>query len=126
MAPRTHDLGKLAERCAGDFPFYGEPEILSRLNRFSEFAQAARYPWVRQKLGNGFTSLDIPLFWELFLHLRTDLPIKVDDYILGMIVRGHHHNSPEVSTNAFVVAELRGPLLALRTIFPQIDNLVRR
>jgi HEPN domain-containing protein len=38
----THDLEELAEMCLGRFPFYGQPEIVARLKRFSEFDQAAR------------------------------------------------------------------------------------
>jgi HEPN domain-containing protein len=78
----THDLNDLAEMCAGRFPFYVQPDILARLKRFSEFDQAARYPWAEQKLGKGFISSDVPLLCDLVRHLRTDIPIKVDDYIL--------------------------------------------
>jgi hypothetical protein len=52
-----------------------------------------RYPWVEQKHGNGFTDADVPLFWDLVFHLRTDIPIKTDDYMLGMLLRGPLSNS---------------------------------
>jgi HEPN domain-containing protein len=122
----THDLEELAEMCAGQFPFYGQPDILARLKRFSEFDQVARYPWTQQKHGNGFTTADLPLFWELIQHLRTDLPIKLDDYILGMLVRGHHHGRPELKANPYSMAELGAGVAALRHVFPDVDKIVRR
>jgi HEPN domain-containing protein len=121
----THNLAALAERCADRFPFYGQSEILARLRRFSEFDQVARYPWVEQEHGNGFTSSDVPLLWELVRHLRTDLPIKVDDYILGVLVRGHHHGRPEVRTNPYLLGDLVECLAALRRMFPEVDRIVR-
>jgi len=122
---RTHDLAALAERCAARFPFYGQPVMVARLRRFSEFDQVARYPWVEQEHGNGFNSSDVPLLWDLVHHLRTDLPIKVDDYILGVLVRGHHHGRPEASTNRYLLSELGECLAALRRMFPEVDRIVR-
>ena len=122
----THDLAKLARRCAAHFPFYGQPEIQARLKRFSEFDQAARYPWAKQKLGNGFTSADVPLLCDLVRRLRTDLPIKVDDYILGMLLRGHHQTHPETTANLQTLAEFGRCVAALRRVFPDVDSIVRR
>ncbi|HEV7674590.1 MAG TPA: HEPN domain-containing protein [Candidatus Angelobacter sp.] len=122
---RTHDLAALAERCAVRFPFYGKSEISTQLRRFSEFDQAARYPWAEQKHGNGFTSADVPLLCDLVRKIRTDLPIKVDDYILGMLVRGHHHGRSEAGTNNYLLARLSGSLAALRRTFPEVDRIVR-
>lgn len=125
---RTHNLEALAQRCAACLPLYGQPEMLTRLRRFSEFDQVARYPWAAQKHGNGFTSSDVPLLWDLVRQLRTDLPIKVDDYILGILVRGHHHGRPETKTNSnllYLLAEHRECLAALRRMFPEVDRIVR-
>jgi hypothetical protein len=122
----THDLEKLAKRCVDNFPFYGQAEIQARLKRFSEFDQAARYPWTQQQLGNGFTSSDVPLLCDLVRHLRTDLPIKVDDYILGMLLRGHHHGRPEASKYPQVLAEFGGCIAALRFVFPNVDGIICR
>ena len=122
---RTHDLVLLAERCVVRFPFYGNSEILTQFRRFSEFDLATRYPWVKQKHGNGLTSAEIPLLCDLMRQLRTDLPIKVDDYILGMLVRGHHHGRPEAGTNNYLLAGLAGSLAALQRTFPEVDRIVR-
>jgi HEPN domain-containing protein len=123
---RTHDLDELARRCAARFPFYGQPEMQARLKRFSEFDQAARYPWTEQKLGNGFTGSDVPLLCDLVRRVRTDLPIKVDDYILGMLLRGHHQGRPETSANFQALAGIGRCVAALRRVFPGVDTIVRR
>lgn len=123
---RAHDLDKLGTRCAARFPFYGQSETQARLKRFSEFDQAARYPWAKQRLGNGFIGSDVPLLCDLVRRLRTDLPIKVDDYILGMVLRGHHQGRPETSANLQDLAEFRGCVAALRRVFPGVDTIVRR
>jgi hypothetical protein len=120
-----HNLVTLGERCAPRFPFYGQPDILARLRRFSEFDTVARYPWVEQKHGNGFTGADDPLLLDLVYHIRTDLPIKLDDYPLGMLVRGHHHNHPEAKTNLYMLREHAACLVALRNMFPHVDKIVR-
>jgi hypothetical protein len=122
-----HGLDKLALRCAERFPFYGQSEVQARLKRFTEFDQAARYPWVKQQLANGFTSSDIPLLCGLVRHLRMDLPIKVDNYILGILLRGHHQGHPETSANLQPLTEhTRGCVAALRRVFPDVDTIVRR
>jgi len=120
---RDHNLERLASRCAAQYPYYGQPETLARLRRFSEFDQRARYPWVEQQHGNGFTSEDVPLFWELFLHLRVDIPIKVDDYPLGMLIRGHHQGHPEnLTAPMFDLADCR---TAVQLMFPEVNKIVR-
>jgi hypothetical protein len=123
---RTHKLEALVMRCASHYPFYSQPEIQARLKRFSEFDQLARYPWTEQKLGNGFTSTDVPLLCDLIRQLRTDLPIKVDDYILGMLLRGHHHGRPESKAKLGWDDELARCVAALRRVFPNVDAIVRR
>jgi hypothetical protein len=122
---RTHDLALLAERCAAQFPYYGETEVKARLARFSEFDQAARYPWIKRKHGNGFTPEDIPLFWDLIRHLRTDIPIKKDDYLLGMLVRGHHQGMPDAKINSYMLAKLQGCVVTLQQMFPDVSSIVR-
>ena len=120
----THDLAELAKECVPQFPYYGEPEVVARLKRFSEFDQAARYPWVPQKHGNGFTKEDIPLFWDLIRHLRTDIPIKKDDYMLGMLVRGHYQGQPDAKIDPqFLVSP--GCVVALQQMFPEVTSIVR-
>ncbi len=121
----NHNLVRLANRCGSKYPYYKEPKSLKLLERFSEFDQSTRYPWVLQKLGNGFTSADIPLIWDLLFHLRTDIPIEKDDYMLGMAVRGYHQNHPEIPTNLLQNPGLADSVAALQAVFPDIRKLVR-
>jgi len=121
----THDLGKLAERCRHRYPHYGQPSVMAQLQRFTEFDQLARYPWVEQKHGNGFSSTDLPLFWDLVTHLRTDIPIQCDDYPLGMVVRGFHHGYPEHAANKYLLSDLGMAVMALRQLFPGVEKIVR-
>lgn len=96
------------------------------LARFTEFDQATRYPWVKQNLGNGFTSADMPLICEILIRLRTDIPITKDDYPLGMFLRGHHHNHPEHPVNAHLAALQGPPIAAARAVIPNVDQMIRR
>jgi HEPN domain-containing protein len=120
---RTHDLSKLTERCEKQHPYYGQDRIKAILKRFTEFDQLARYPWVKQELGNGFTSADQPIYVELITHLRKDIPIQLDDYPLGIQVRGFHQGHPEYVPG--FLSDLAPAVAALRTIFPDIKDLVR-
>jgi HEPN domain-containing protein len=123
---QTHDLARLAERSSKQFTYYGGAQVRAALKRFSEFDQLARYPWVQQNLGNGFTSADVPVICELLLHLRTDIPIANDDYPLGMLIRGHHHQHPESAVNPNLAAMQAPAVAAARRIIPQIEQMVRR
>jgi len=123
---KTHDLGGLGLRCAESFPYYGDLELQKSLKRFSEFDQSTRYPWVIRKLGNGFSSDDVPLFAEIVHRLRSDIPIAIDDYPLGMLVRGYHHKHPETKTNESHECTQSGPLAAAMALIPQLSGMVRR
>jgi HEPN domain-containing protein len=120
----NHDLKGLARRCAKQFPYYGSADTLNKLAFFMEFDQATRYPWVQRTLGNGFKSTDIPLIWDLIRHLRTDIPIKVDDYLLGMVVRGHHQGQPNV-VNEGINSNFEQSKMALVRMFPDVATIVR-
>jgi hypothetical protein len=122
---REHDLFEIARQCAPQFPYYVQPEVTVKLERFSEFDKVARYPGIKQLHGNGFTSEDIPVIWDLIRRLRTDIPIPCDDYPLGMFVRGHHQGHPEFKVYSHVIAERAGCLAAFRRMFPDVDNIVR-
>jgi HEPN domain-containing protein len=122
---RTHNLSALAERCKHRYPHYGQATVVTHLRRFAEFDQLARYPWAEQKHGNGFSSDDLPVFWDLILRLRTDIPIQLDDYPLGMVVRGFHHGSAAHPANKYLLSDLGGPLRALRRFFPDVEKIVR-
>jgi hypothetical protein len=121
----SHDLVALASRSVAHYPYYGQPDVLSRLRRFAEFDQCARYPWVEQKHGNGFTGADLPLIWDMVLHLRSEIPIKIDDYPLGLFIRGHHHGHPEYQANLSMLNLIGGPLEATRLMFPELNKIVR-
>ena len=123
---RDHDLENFANRCGVQYPYYVQSDILDHLRRFSEYDQAARYPWVNQQHANGFSGRDIPVLEELVFHLRNDLPVVKDDYPLGMLVRGHHHLNPQSAhQNPFENLQQLA-VLALNEIFSNVDGLVRR
>jgi hypothetical protein len=120
---RDHNLESFARRCGTQYSYYIQPDIIDHLRRFSEYDQAARYPWVNQQYGNGFSGDDIAVLEEIICHLRNDLPIVRDDYPLGMYVRGHHQLNTESvfrSDDHLVVVN------ALREVFHNVDALVRR
>ena len=120
---KTHNLCKLAKECGKKHSFYLEVENLKLFERLMEFDQATRYPWVERVHGNGFTSEDIGVIGNLIKMLRNDIPITIDDYKLGMEVRGHYHKhkTPD-PTWRFYSHE---PVESLRSIFPDINGFVR-
>ena len=121
---KTHDLSKLATRCGTKYPFYLSQDISVLMRRFSEFDQAARYPWIDQKHGNGFNTSDVPIFGSLICQLRNDIPIAVDNYKLGMEVRGHFHlgKTPDHTWSSYSHQAVE----ALRKLFPNLDSFVRQ
>jgi hypothetical protein len=85
-------------------PFYGQRRITSKLEQFSEFDQCARYPWVEQKYSNGFDSGEfLPVFWELTKQLRNDIPMPVDNYPLGLGIRGGFYREPTHEVNEYLL-----------------------
>jgi HEPN domain-containing protein len=121
---KTHNLEKLARRCGTKYPFYVQQNTLDLLKRFAEFDQLARYPWVEQNHGNGFTTADIPIFGDLILQLRKDIPISKDNYSLGIEVRGHYHNAEKSPVPTWDVYPHHA-VEALRSLFPNINDFVR-
>lgn len=129
--PRTndwlfdHDLCRLADRCKVQLPYLGEASVQTDLRRFTEFDQVARYPWAQQKHGNGFSSVDLPIFLDLIARLRSALPVERDDYFLGMVVRGHHQGHPEATIQDAEMPARTQWLKALRLFWPNVEGLVR-
>ena len=121
---KTHNLVELAERCSTHNPYYTSPEVVNNLQRFTEYDQAARYPWVNRKHGNGFSSAEIPILEDIIFHLRNDIPIQRDDYPLGIFVRGYHHGCPEALVND-TLSNRQRVVLALRNIFRNLEGLIR-
>src|SRR5262249_41005920 len=66
---KSHDMVKLAARCASHYPYYGKARVQGHLHRFSEYNEATRYPWVKRKHDRGLSSKDIAVFDELIHHL---------------------------------------------------------
>ena len=117
---KTHKLQCLANKCSQSHSYYGQSNTQNHLKRFSEFDQLSRYPWVSQKLGNGFSSDDIPVIYDICKNLRQDLAIDKDNYKLGMELRGYFHgDKSRTSLNSSISA-----VHALRKIFPNINELV--
>ena len=119
-----HNLCDLARKCGEKHSFYMKDSIQTHLKRFSEFDQLARYPWVVQKHGNGFTSSDVPIFEEIIYHLRTDIPITKDDYPLGLLIRGHFYGKPESKFVSFIQNQSIA-LDALNSIFRNPARLIK-
>lgn len=117
---KTHDLVELANKCGQIYPYYTQTDVLDHLRRFTEFDQDTRYPWVNRKFGNGYSSNDTLIFEEIISHLRCDLPIIVDDYMLGIALRGSHHKHPDAPLDI----GLQFAAGALRKVFKNADNLV--
>jgi HEPN domain-containing protein len=122
---QDHNLARLAKRCGKQYPYYATTQVQATLERFSEFDRLARYPWVKQAHGNGFTTEDAPVICELLFRLRTDIPLMSDDYPLGMFVRGHHQNHPEYRVNPSWATMHAPSLASVRKMIPQIDKMVR-
>jgi len=122
---QDHNLVRIAKRCADSFPYYGLAPVQTVLRKFSEFDQTTRYPWVEQNEANGFTSADIPMMCDLLLHLRNDIPITVDDYPLGIFIRGYHHNHPEIAVNAVLLSIQSPAVSAARAVIPQLSQMIR-
>ncbi len=121
---KTHNLLKLASRCESRYMYYADQKTIGNLIKFSEYDQATRYPWVKRQHGNGFSSSDFAIFEEILIELRSDIPIDIDDYKLGIAVRGYHFASPDKNEN------LNGPQIKdavgnLRKIFIKLDQFVR-
>ena len=70
------------------------------------------------------SSSDIPLIWDLIRHLRTDVPIKLDDYLLGMVVRGHHQGQPN-AVNQGINNRYGLSKVAVVRMFPDVATIVR-
>jgi len=120
----SHNLSHLAVLCSPKFPYYGEAATKKKLALFTEYDTATRYPLVQRQHGNGFTSEEVPAIWDLIRHLRLDVPITRDDYLLGMVVRGHHHGKPDAIHKGFN-AQYRVSRIALLRLFPDAETIVR-
>jgi hypothetical protein len=74
-------------------------------------------------LGNGFGGDDRLLICELLIQLRSEIPIAVDDYPLGIFVRGHHYGQPDIVVdNAQWFA---ASIAAARAVIPNLGRMVR-
>jgi HEPN domain-containing protein len=119
---QIHDLEELASYCSGRYPYYNKKTVIENLKRFSEYDQATRYPWVKRKHSNSFSSKDFKIFEDILLYLRNDLPIHIDDYKLGIAVRGYHHQNPKKKIN--IDKQTQIAIACLRGIFPKLDSFV--
>ena len=84
---RTHKLVDLAAECGSD-PFYSDPTTTIILDRLSRYDQATRYSLVNNPVLAGFSTADLPVIVALIKKIRMDLPLALDDYPLGVEVRG--------------------------------------
>jgi len=123
---RTHDLVKLADFCGQEFPYYKRQDVRDNLKRFTFFDQAGRYPWTQDPiLYVRFSTSDIPIFEEIVFNLRNDIPIDIDDYILGMVLRRSYHKQPNELLDREDLNRLQITVDSLRKCFRNPDGLVR-
>jgi hypothetical protein len=120
----SHDLIKLANFCASSFSFLSDPIVVGHLERFKEFDQACRYPYVDRTLGNGFISTDAKVIFDLIKNIRTSLPIQKDDYPLGITIRGHFYDDPAAVINNYMINANKSAIDSVRGNFPDMDDLV--
>jgi HEPN domain-containing protein len=124
----NHKLLELAEECAKTFPYYAEPATKKKLRFFAELDQALRYPWVKRCETRSSLSVEaLRWFEELVHHLRNDIPIGLDDYMLAMLVRGYFHRNPsrEFPQPKEMLALFTPSVDALRATFSDLNGLVR-
>ncbi len=122
---KTMDLGYLAQKCATKFPFYIHQDTLNLVYRYARFDKVARFPWHEKRYGSGFTVEDQPVFFELVSRLRRDINIPVDDFPLGLLVRGFPQNSPKAIIHRPIADLQRIALATLRKTFRKVDEMVR-
>ncbi|MCK4821238.1 hypothetical protein KA005_36065 [bacterium] len=123
---RTHELHKLAERCARKYPYYGDNNTLQILDHLSKLDQYYRYPWAEKQMGNFSSANDIVSIVQLIAKVRRDIPIIRDDYPLGMLIRGGHQS--QVSKESWDLDQITSQsrvISALSILFKDVDSLVR-
>ena len=122
-----HDLVKLASRCSDADHYYAQPETSALLAKVQEWATATRYPWVETQ-HYGKAPVDLRMIENVVARIRgRDLPIRRDDYKLGVIVRGHHHlppHEPVLDWGPWPGIRKR-QLDALIFVFPNVRTFVR-
>ena len=121
----SHNLEKLGNYCSSNFLYFSKPKTNETLKRFSEFDKATRYPWVERTLGNGFSGSDIPVFFDIIKNARNSLPISIDDYPLGIYVRGHHYENVNYKIDDPLSQPIINSVKKIKRIFPEIEKLVR-
>lgn len=122
---QQHDLARLARRGLARFPHYSD-FIPDPFNRIASFNTAMRYPWRDAKGSASFSvEKEIRLAGGIIERLRNDLPIQVDDYPLGIALRGrfHRHGRPRVPRRQRRDTALA--VAALRELLPNVDDMVR-
>jgi len=122
---KSYDFGYLAQRCSAKFPYYLSQNTLDNLYRFARFDKVSRHPWFEQSYGSGFTSEDAPIFMDLVFHLRNDIPIVVDDFPLGLLVRGYSQLNPHSMIHRPLGDLQRIAVACLRKLYGNLDGLVR-
>jgi hypothetical protein len=125
LKKHSHSLEKLGNYCGSQYPYFINPSINTLLKKFSEYDQATRYPWVERSLGNGFSGSDIPIIFDIIKTARNSLPILIDDYPLGIYVRGHHYEDVNHKVSDPLSTTLINSVNKLKNIFPQIEKMVR-
>ena len=79
---------------------------------------------MHRSLGNGFDGDDVDVIAAICKRLRTDLPITLDNYQLGMDVRGYDQGDRTALDPARAYRSLDA-VTALRSVVPSLSDFVR-
>ncbi len=140
-----HNLKELALRLPNEekYNFYKKDKI-KHLEEYSKYNESTRYLILgtpKKKEGNlssekirekdqkkvvkSYTSKELSHIQELIYRLRNDIEIELDDYPLGMAIRGHHQEHPDEKTNFEYWGGIKKSAEILKEIFSNADEFVR-
>ena len=119
-----HRIDILASKLPNDekYNFY-KKDVINKLEEYSKYNEALRYAIVdKEKKVDGISSDELKIMGEIILKLRNEISIveNIDDYPLGMAVRGCHFRSlSEIDIEEKKVSK------PLEKIFPNLSDFVR-
>lgn len=140
-----HDLKKLALQLPNEekYNFYKKDKI-KHLKEYSKYNESTRYSILgipkdkegklsaeevrqrdQEKKVKLYTSENLKHIQELIYRLRNDIEIDLDDYLLGIALRGHPQEHPDKKINFDYDGGIKKSAEILKEIFPNADEFVR-